>query len=140
MTPPTALRLDRWLWCARFYKSRAQAATAISNGRVQVGGQRAKPARPIHIGDSLTVAQGGRELEILVRGLPQRRGPASAARLSYEETAESIARGARLRAAHALAAMVPRPVQRPDKKARRELIALARRLAAPDADDADPPP
>jgi len=134
------LRLDRWLWCARFYKSRAQAATAVSNGRVQVGGQRAKPARPVHIGDSVTVALGGRELELLVRGLPHRRGPASEARLSYEETAESIARGVRLRAAHSLAAMVPRPAQRPDKKARRELIALAQRLAAPDADDGDPPP
>jgi ribosome-associated heat shock protein Hsp15 len=138
-TAPTTLRLDRWLWCARFYRSRAQAAAAISNGRVQVGGQRAKPARPVHVGDLLTLALGGRELELLVRGLPERRGPASEARLSYEETPDSIARGARFRAAHSLAAMIPRPAQRPDKKARRELLALARRLAAPDGDDSDPP-
>jgi ribosome-associated heat shock protein Hsp15 len=137
---PAALRLDRWLWCARFYRSRAQAAAAISNGRVQVGGQRAKPARPLRIGDSLTLALGGRELELLVRGLPERRGPASEARLSYEETAESIARGVRFRAAHSLAALMPRPAHRPDKKARRELLALARRLAAPDSDDPESPP
>jgi ribosome-associated heat shock protein Hsp15 len=104
---------------------------------VQVGGQRAKPARPVHVGDLLTLSLGGRELELLVRGLPGRRGPARKARLSYEETADSIARGIRFKAAHALAAMIPRPAQRPDKKARRELLALARRLAAPDGDDPD---
>jgi ribosome-associated heat shock protein Hsp15 len=131
--------LDRWLWCARFYRSRAQATAAISNGRVQVDGQRAKPARPVHVGDMLTLSLGGRELELSVRALPQRRGPASEARTSYEETAASIARGARLREAHSLAAMIPRPAQRPDKKARRELMALARRLAAPDSDDPDRP-
>jgi len=106
---------------------------------VQVAGQRAKPARPVHVGDLLTLALGGRELELLVCGLPERRGPASEARLSYQETPESIARGARLKAAHSLAAMMPRPAQRPDKKARRELLALARRLAAPGSDDPDAP-
>jgi len=121
-------RIDRWLWMARLYKSRSLAADAVAGGRVRLNGARVKPARLVTPGDQLTMSQGGRDVEITVRGLPQRRGPAPEARSAYEETPESIARGVQFNAQHRLAAMtVPRPEGRPDKKARRDLMELARR-------------
>jgi len=123
-----ALRLDRWLWCVRLYKSRSLASAAVAGGHVRCNGARAKPARAVKVGDRLTVALGGRELELAVRAIPVRRGPAPEARACYEESAESIARGERLGAAQRLAALVsPHPEGRPDKKERRDLLAFARR-------------
>ncbi len=123
-----ALRLDRWLWCARLYKSRSLATAAVAGGHVHCNGARVKPARAVKAGDRLTVSQGGRERELTVRAIPARRGPAPEARACYEESADSIARGARLGEARRLAALTtPRPEGRPDKKDRRELLALARR-------------
>jgi ribosome-associated heat shock protein Hsp15 len=122
------LRLDRWLWCARIYKSRSLAATAVAGGHVYCNGARVKPARAVRVGDLLTVSQDGRELELTVRAIPARRGPAPEARACYAESAASIERGARLGAARRLAALTtPRPEGRPDKKERRDLLALARR-------------
>ena len=123
-----ALRLDRWLWCARLYKSRSLASAAVAGGHVHLNGARVKPAHAIKAGDRLTVSQGGRELELTVRAIPARRGPAPEARACYEESAASIERGARLGEARRLAALTtPRPEGRPDKKERRDLLALARR-------------
>ena len=123
-----ALRIDRFLWCVRLYKSRSLAAAAVAGGRVHLNGLRTKPAHGVRIGDRLTASLGGRELEFTVRAIPARRGPAPEARACYDETPESIARGARLAEARQLAsAAVPRPDGRPDKKQRRELRALARR-------------
>jgi ribosome-associated heat shock protein Hsp15 len=123
-----ALRLDRWLWCVRLYKSRSLATAAVVGGHVHVNGARVKAARAVQAGDRLTVSQGGRELELTVRAIPQRRGPAPEARACYEESAESIARGERLGEARRLAALTtPRPEGRPDKKERRDLLAFARR-------------
>jgi ribosome-associated heat shock protein Hsp15 len=123
-----SLRVDRWLWCARFYKSRAQAAEAVAGGRVHVNGGRVKPARALKVGDRVAVSLHGRDVEFDVRAMPARRGPAPEARACYEETPESLERAAKWREGHRLAALAaPRPDERPDKKSRRELIDLARR-------------
>ena len=129
--PPAAaaaLRLDRWLWCARLYKSRSLAAAAVAGGHVHLNGARVRTAHAVRVGDRLAVSLGGRELELAVRALPARRGPAPGAQACYEESAASIERGARWREARRLAALTtPRPGGRPDKKERRDLLALARR-------------
>ena len=126
--PGGALRVDRWLWCARLFKTRSLAAAAIDNGRVQVNRARVKPSRTVRVGDSLTVAVNGRDVELLVTALPGRRGPAPEARACYEETAASQARGVTWHAQQRLAALsVPRSERRPDKKERRVLMDLARR-------------
>lgn len=86
------LRIDKWLWAARFFKSRSLAQTAIEKGRVLVGGERVKLSRALRVGDELTLRIGDDERTIVVRGLDERRGPAAVAQALYEETAESLAR------------------------------------------------
>lgn len=125
------LRLDRWLWHARLYKTRALAAAAIGAGHVKVNGARAKPARVVRSGDQIELSRSGRDFECHVRALPVRRGPAPEARGAYLETQESIARGLRYAENQRLGAFAaPRPLGRPDKKARRELLALSRAQSA----------
>lgn len=85
------VRLDTWLWAARFYKTRAQAAQAIDGGKVKVNGERPKRSKLVAPGDDIRVRKGPYEFQIVVRGLAERRGPATEARLLYEETAASIA-------------------------------------------------
>ena len=122
------LRVDRWLWCARFYKSRAQASEAVAGGRVHVNGGRVKPSRVLKVGDRVAVSLHGRDVDFDVRRIPARRGPAPEARACYAETPDSVERGAKWREQHRLAALAaPRPDDRPDKKSRRELIELARK-------------
>jgi ribosome-associated heat shock protein Hsp15 len=84
------LRLDKWLWAARFYKTRALAVEDIGKGRVQVNGQDVKPAREVRAGDSLTLRQGQAVRTVVVRGLSGTRGPAPVAQQLYEETADSL--------------------------------------------------
>ena len=87
------IRLDVWLWAARFYKTRALAKHAIETGKVDVGGQRAKPSRSVRVGDALVVARGEERFEIEVVALSTMRGPASVARLLYRESdASKLAR------------------------------------------------
>lgn len=120
-------RIDRWLWCARFYKSRALAREAVAGGKVHVNGERVRPARTVAVGDRLRITRAPFEIVLIVRGLPTRRGPAAEAQTCYEETPESVAQRARLREQHALAAaFAPRPPARPDKRARRRLRRLHR--------------
>jgi ribosome-associated heat shock protein Hsp15 len=90
--PADRLRIDKWLWAARFFKTRSLAAQAVDGGRVQLNGARVKPAKEVKPGDELTVHIGELEWVIDVRGLSARRGPAAAARELYEERAESVAR------------------------------------------------
>lgn len=126
--PAGQLRIDRWLWCARFYKTRSLAAQAVAGGRVHLNGARVKPSRGLRPGDVLTLGLEGRDVELTVSAIPARRGPASEARSLYAETPASLARGETWRAARRLASMmVPRPEGRPDKKERRALLDLARR-------------
>lgn len=82
-------RLDKWLWAARFYKTRSLAVEAINGGKVHANGQRVKPSRTIHPGDQLTISQPPYEYVIDVLGLQKQRRPASEAKLLYQETAES---------------------------------------------------
>jgi ribosome-associated heat shock protein Hsp15 len=85
-----SVRLDKWLWAARFYKSRTIAASAIEAGRVHVGDDRAKPARLIKVGDKLKIHREQEHIELLVRGISETRRAATLARLLYEETPESM--------------------------------------------------
>ena len=121
------VRIDKWLWCVRFYKSRAQASEAVAGGKVHLNGERVKPAHPVRVGDRVEVTQGAIVREVNIALLPERRGPATGAAGCYEETAASIARHARLKEQHALAAaFAPRPKARPDKRQRRRLMKLRR--------------
>ena len=91
MNVTETMRLDKWLWCARFYKTRSLATEEISKGRVTVNGQQAKPARDLRCGDTVALRQGPLARTVLVRALSGARGPAPVAQLLYEETAQSIA-------------------------------------------------
>lgn len=99
------VRLDKWLWAARFYKTRSLAGEAIAGGKVEVNGERAKRARPLQVGDQVRVRQGPYEHLVAVRELSARRGPASDAAGLYEETPASRAvretTALRLKAMHA---------------------------------------
>lgn len=121
------VRLDKWLWAARFFKTRALATEAINAGHVEVDGARAKPARPVKPGDELTIRKGTQEFVIHVRALSERRGPASEAQLLYEETPESIKRREEAAEQHRLGALLaPAPERRPDKRDRRRIIRFTR--------------
>lgn len=87
-----AVRIDKWLWAARFFKTRSLATDAVDNGRVRINGERIKPARSVKTGDRLDIDNGADEWEVLVRGLSEVRGPAAVAQTLYEETAGSIER------------------------------------------------
>jgi ribosome-associated heat shock protein Hsp15 len=117
------LRIDKWLWAARFYKTRSLAVEEIDRGRVEVNGQAVKPAREVKPGDLVAVRQGPVRREVVVKGLSGLRGPAPVAQQLYEETRESIA--AREQAAEQRR-LSPEPGQsiehgRPTKRGRREL-------------------
>lgn len=86
-----AVRVDKWLWAARFFKTRSLAQTAIERGRVTVGGDRIKVSRALHVGDRVRLEVGDSEREIVVRGLSEVRGPAPVAQALYEETEASVA-------------------------------------------------
>ncbi len=121
-------RIDRWLWAARFFKTRGLAQTAVAGGKVHVDGQRVKPARCVKPGDRVEITRGGERLEVVVAEVSDRRGPAPEAQRLYDETPESLAlrsaaREARRRRADSRA---PAPDHRPDKRSRRRLIRLAR--------------
>lgn len=120
-------RLDKWLWYARFYKTRTLASAAITGGRVHLNAERVKPAHRIRIGDRLSLSLQGIVAEFEVLGLPQRRGPAVEAQSHYLETPASAARRAHLREQQRLAQVSrPRPEARPDKRDRRRLMRLQR--------------
>jgi len=118
------VRLDKWLWAARLFKTRALAAEAVDRGRIEVNGQPAKPARELRPGDTLQLRQDrGPKLCLIVRALSTQRGPAPVAQTLYEETTESLAERQRAAEARRLA---PEPAQsieqgRPCKRDRRDL-------------------
>jgi ribosome-associated heat shock protein Hsp15 len=122
-----AVRIDKWLWAARFFKTRALAATAVLGGRVHVNGERVKPAKLVREGDVVEVTRGTERWTVAVTGISDRRGPAQAAQQLYSETAESFAK----RELHALERRLARAPGsdlgvRPTKQARRRLDALRR--------------
>lgn len=123
MHDPRDVRLDKWLWAARLFKTRALATVAVNGGKVHVNGARVKPAREVRLGDTIVLRRGEVAMEVVVRGLSGRRGPASVALGLYEETEES--RRLRLERAELrrrAAFANPAPEKRPDKKSRRQII------------------
>ncbi|PRH83614.1 RNA-binding S4 domain-containing protein [Arenimonas caeni] len=123
--PVAGVRLDVWLWAARFFKTRALARQAVEGGKVQVGGQGAKPSRALRAGDALTVRRGEEMFELRVLGLSDQRGPAPVARLLYEESeASRVAREQAAAERRAAAAGYRPPASKPDKRARRLIQAL----------------
>jgi ribosome-associated heat shock protein Hsp15 len=120
----TGLRIDKWLWCARFFKSRAQATAAVAGGLVHVNGERVKPSRAVHVDDRVEITRDEQRFEVVIRSLPVRRGPAPEARTHYVETEASVAAREQQRERSRLAP--PAPAGRPDKHARRLLRDLRR--------------
>jgi ribosome-associated heat shock protein Hsp15 len=119
---PSPVRVDKWLWAARFFKTRALAAEALDGGKVDLNGERAKRAKLVRVGDTLRVRLGPYEHVVVVRGVSERRGPASEAALLYAEDPDSRARRERLAELHRLA----KPAfgfgeGKPSKKQRREI-------------------
>ncbi len=120
-----AVRVDKWLWAARFFKTRSLAQAAVEGGKVHVNGERVKPARRIRVGDLLEITRGWEHFTVRVQGLSERRGPAAVAQRLYEETAESAARRARAQEARRLArTTAPVHRHRPDKLDRRRIRRL----------------
>lgn len=114
------IRLDKWLWAARFFKTRTLAASAVSGGKVRLNGGRAKPARAVNVGDRMEIRRNGECYEIGVLALSERRGPAKVAQTLYFETEESIRKRENQREQFRLAAATtPRPDHKPDKRERR---------------------
>ena len=118
----TSLRIDKWLWAARFFKTRSLATEAIHGGHIKLNGHSIKPARELRPGDTLDLAIGDAEWTITVLGLNEQRRPASEAQQLYQETTESSARRTAAREAHRLAPVPGSDLRgRPTKKARRQI-------------------
>lgn len=121
-TQPGKLRLDKWLWAARFFKTRSLAKVAIESGKVQVAGQRAKVSKELNVGDTVQIRQGWDEKVVTVLALSNQRRGAPEAQLLYEETHESAQkREADTAARKAAGGMLDRPARRPTKKQRRQI-------------------
>ena len=126
-TPAAGVRVDKWLWAARFFKTRSVAATAVSGGHVYVDGQRVKPSRQVRVGQTVDITRGEVEFSVVVEALADKRGPAAVAQTLYQETEQSIAR----REAAAAARKAQRELRaasagRPGKRERRQLSDLKR--------------
>jgi len=126
--PPESVRIDKWLWAARFFKTRSLAQQQVEGGKVHVNGQRVKASKQVKPGMTIVLRQGYDERTLTVTALSEKRGSAGDAAELYEETAESLGRReatAAQRRADALSR--PDPGQRPDKRARRALQQLRTR-------------
>jgi ribosome-associated heat shock protein Hsp15 len=122
-----AVRVDKWLWAARFFKTRGAATEAVLGGHVQVNGARVKPARDVVVGDRLEITRSQERWAVVVTGLADRRGPASVAATLYEETPESAEERKRRRDQRRLARPLGADLSaRPTKRDRRRLDALRR--------------
>jgi ribosome-associated heat shock protein Hsp15 len=119
----TPVRIDKWLWAARFFKTRSLASKACDLGRIHSNGIQAKPAREVRVGDMLTVRNEGGELQVEVLTLSEMRGPAAVAQALYRETEASIAARLKLAAERkAMQEFAPIPEHRPSKRDRRRII------------------
>jgi ribosome-associated heat shock protein Hsp15 len=117
------LRIDKWLWAARFYKTRSLATDEIDKGRVAVNGQEVKPAREVKVGDTVSLRREGQTRTVVVKGVSDMRGPAPVAQQLYEETAESIQERAKAAEQRRYAREPSLSIEhgRPTKRGRREL-------------------
>jgi ribosome-associated heat shock protein Hsp15 len=126
------VRIDKWLWAARFFKTRSAATDAVAGGHVQVGGERVRPAKEIQFGDRLEIRRGEVRWAVVVTGLADRRGSATVAATLYEETKESIANRERERAERRAARPLGADLgARPTKQDRRRIEALRRGAQRP---------
>lgn len=118
-----SLRIDKWLWAARFYKTRSLAVEEIGKNRVQLNGQDAKASREVRVGDRIRLRQGHLEREVLVRGISAMRGPAPVAQQLYEETPDSLARREEAARQRRVAAEPALSIEqgRPTKRDRRQM-------------------
>ena len=123
--PLMRVRIDRWLWAARFFKTRSQAKIAVAGGKVHVNGARAKPSRDVRIDDYLRITRGNEEVEVTVVALADQRGPATVAQKLYAENSESIERRATLSAQRRMErAGLRMPKSKPGKRDRRHRMRL----------------
>jgi ribosome-associated heat shock protein Hsp15 len=122
------VRIDKWLWAARFFKTRSLAAEAVSGGKIELNGGRAKPSKSVRLGDRLNIRRGAYEWTVIVTGVAKLRGPAAEAQLLYEESEES-ARKRHLTAAQLKLERPPEfhPSGRPSKKDRRAITRFTKR-------------
>ena len=125
------IRIDKWLWAARFFKTRTLAKTAIESGKVQLAGQRVKVSREVAPGDVLRIRQGWDEREVIVKGTSEQRRSAPIAQTLYEETSDSVARRERAAEARKAAGAMARPTQRPGKHERKALERLRKQFNTP---------
>ncbi|GJL35529.1 heat shock protein 15 [Enterobacter hormaechei] len=117
------VRLDKWLWAARFYKTRALAREMIEGGKVHYNGQRSKPSKIVELNATLTLRQGNDERTVIIKAITEQRRPAAEAVEMYAETAESVAKREKMALARKMNALtMPHPDRRPDKKERRDLM------------------
>lgn len=129
MTELQKLRVDKWLWAARFFKTRAIAADAVNGGKVHVNGQRVKSSRPIQIGDRLEITRGQIHSVVDITELSDKRGPAIEAQALYQETSESIElRQLKSQQRKLLNASMPKSQGKPDKHQRREIRKVSGKL------------
>ncbi|NBC99129.1 ribosome-associated heat shock protein Hsp15 [Atlantibacter hermannii] len=120
---PSEVRLDKWLWAARFYKTRALAREMIEGGKVHYNGQRTRPSKNVELNAEIVLRQGNDQRTVIVKTITDQRRPASEAVLLYEETAQSVENREKLALARKMNALtMPHPERRPDKKERRDLI------------------
>ena len=124
-------RIDKWLWAARFFKTRSLAKNAIEGGKVQLAGQRVKVSREIAVGDVLHIRKGWDEYEIVVSAISVQRRAAPIAQTLYEETEASMSRRARAAEARKAAGALARPTQKPGKHERKALERLRKQFDAP---------
>ncbi|MBY7898104.1 ribosome-associated heat shock protein Hsp15 [Vibrio fluvialis] len=121
-SPSEAVRLDKWLWAARFYKTRSLARNMVDGGKVHYNGQRTKPSKLVEVGAIITLRQGNEEKTFVIEGVSEQRRGAPEAQTLYSETAESVVKRERMALARKLNATNPAPDRRPDKKQRRDLL------------------
>ena len=123
------VRIDKWLWAARFFKTRSMAAQAVSGGKVHVNGARVKPARAVVSGEELRIRRGEVEFTVIVQGVSGKRRPAREAQLLYEETEASILQREEMRQKKRLeaAGRMFGPMKKPDKRSRRQIRSFTRK-------------
>lgn len=122
-SPTLSVRLDKWLWAARFYKTRSVARSMVEGGKVHYNGQRSKPSKIVELGASIRLRQGNEEKTVIIEKISDQRRGAPEAQTLYSETQESIVKREENAQKHKLNALhSPSPERRPDKKQRRNLI------------------